>query len=246
MEERNFLEVTFVICNYNYSKYIERAVFSIYSQLKKNYKFSLIIVDDGSTDDSVDVILSLTPKFINRFKDFNIKICLENKGKLYRLNQVLPRVETEFVVILDSDDYLCSNFIYESYESFYKVKECNENIGFVFSNSILIDSNDDFISEGLSTSFDKELLLTTSYIPECAFTLTKSILSSLPYDCSIKTGTKFHKWNKICQQGWEGLHIKMPLFYYRMHDKNISGIGNKILNESKQKTHRLLSGYWTN
>ena len=46
--------------------------------------------------------------------------------------------------------------------------------------------------------------------------------------------------------GWWGKHIAEPLFYYRMHDANISGIGKAVLAEVArgQNGHRILSGYW--
>ena len=46
--------VTVYITNYNYENYIKQAIESVLCQTYKNYE--LIIIDDGSTDDSIKVI----------------------------------------------------------------------------------------------------------------------------------------------------------------------------------------------
>ena len=45
---------------------------------------------------------------------------------------------------------------------------------------------------------------------------------------------------------WAGHYVPEPLFFYRMHDANMSGIGRSVLAEDDRtgRKDRLLSGYW--
>jgi hypothetical protein len=121
---------------------------------------------------------------------------------------------------------------------------CN-GVGFVYSDSILVDKDGTKVEEGHSNKFDIELLQSKSYIPGCAATLTEALKMVLPLDEAIKVGTKVHRWRKIVAQGFSGTYISEPLFYYRMHDHNTSGIGKRVLADvSKGVRNPLLSGYW--
>jgi len=243
------MEISFIICNYNYSKYISRTIESIVSQnFPKNLelKKDLIIIDDGSLDDSIEKI---NESIVRHEKDFeNIYfIQLENNiGKLHCLNLCVQYINKEYTLIVDADDYLSTNFLYESYNLISASKESNFKIGFIYTDCILIDENENVLSKGLSTAWDRDLLFSESYIPECALTLSNVFKEASPFDVTIKVGTKHHKWKKIVCNGWEGIHLPLPLFYYRMHSSNLSGIGNKILDTNNVNNAKILSGYWTN
>ena len=91
--------VSIVVCNYNYEGYIAKA---IESALAQNYpRIELIIVDDGSTDGSRDVIES--------YRDRAEIIFKENEGQISAYNAALDIIKGEFVFFLDSDDRLLPN-----------------------------------------------------------------------------------------------------------------------------------------
>ena len=71
--------VSIVVPSYNHEKYIERCITSIYEQ---DYKyFELIVIDDGSTDESVKVLEKLKNKY-----DFYLE-CNENQGLAKTFNR---------------------------------------------------------------------------------------------------------------------------------------------------------------
>ena len=72
-------KVTIGIPVYNAEKFIRNTLISIFNQTYSN--FELIITDDGSTDDSLNIIKSFTDNRIRIYSDG------ENKGISYRLNQ---------------------------------------------------------------------------------------------------------------------------------------------------------------
>ena len=88
--------VTVIMPVYNGEKYIEQAIHSI---LRQTYQdFTLLCIDDGSTDNSLKVIDSI--------KDARISVMSnsENKGIAYTRNRGLELAETEYIALLDDDD----------------------------------------------------------------------------------------------------------------------------------------------
>ncbi len=87
--------VSVVIPSYNHERYILTAVTSVLAQTYDN--FELIVVDDGSSDNSVDLI--------SQVKDPRIKIITqENCGAHNAINRGLEIAKGEFLAILNSDD----------------------------------------------------------------------------------------------------------------------------------------------
>ncbi|WP_186576795.1 glycosyltransferase family A protein [Aquibacillus kalidii] len=90
--------LTVIISNYNMGKYVEAAVASC--QLQMEPFEQILIIDDGSTDNSYHQLLQLN-------KGKNIKVFHKsNGGKARALNYLLPFVDSEFILELDADDWL--------------------------------------------------------------------------------------------------------------------------------------------
>ena len=92
--------VTAVIPCYNYGKYLPHVVQSVLSQERVNA--NIIIVDDASTDGSLDVAKSLAAA------DSRITVIGHdlNMGHIATYNDGLARVESEFVTLVSADDLL--------------------------------------------------------------------------------------------------------------------------------------------
>lgn len=229
-------KTTVIIINYNYSDYVSQAVESVINQTQKVKQ--IIIVDDCSTDVSKKKI-----DFLNKKYPY-IKVIYnkENLGINGVLNSIIPKIKTKYLLMLDADDWLDLGF-YEKMINHMKLKE--DNLDFIYSNCILVDENGENVGIGYSNAFDKELILEKSYIPRPALVKTEILSKALPLDTSLANGAKHNMWKKIVLRGGIGEHIPEHLFYYRMHSRNISGIGKRILQKDKnQKTEAILSGFW--
>ncbi len=84
---------------YNVEKYIEKCLNSIYSQSYEN--FEVIIVNDGSPDNSVDIINKYVQKD-SRFKLYNKK----NGGLSDARNFGVKKAKGDYIIFVDSDDYI--------------------------------------------------------------------------------------------------------------------------------------------
>lgn len=91
------LSVTVGIPAYNEEKNIIRLIQSVKAQDKSNYKLEKIVVySDGSSDNTASLIRK-------NFEDVKVYDFKENKGKLFRLNQIVGSNSSDILVLLDAD-----------------------------------------------------------------------------------------------------------------------------------------------
>lgn len=89
------LKISVIIPNYNYDRYVGNAIRSVLSQ---RYEYcEVIVVDDGSTDDSWEIIRS--------FPEVKA-IKIQNSGQLAACRAGLREASSPFVMFLDADDEL--------------------------------------------------------------------------------------------------------------------------------------------
>lgn len=113
--------VTVGIPVYNGEDYISNAIESILEQSYPN--FELIIIDDGSTDKSLEIAKS--------YKDPRVKVFSDGKNKRLpaRLNQIIDLASGAFIMRMDADDFCSENRIEKLLEEFYR----NPDLDVVFS-----------------------------------------------------------------------------------------------------------------
>lgn len=102
--------VSLIMPVYNVEKYLSKALESVQNQTLKN--FELIIVNDGSTDKSIDII----EEFCNKNKNFRL-INQENQGPSAARNTGIKESIGEYIGFMDSDDYLEPEFLESLYNA---------------------------------------------------------------------------------------------------------------------------------
>jgi len=91
--------VTVIINNFNYGRFLAPAIDSALAQCYPNLQ--VIVVDDGSTDDSREVI--------SRYGDRIIPVLKDNGGQASALNAGFAQSRGSWIVLLDSDDLFLSS-----------------------------------------------------------------------------------------------------------------------------------------
>ena len=119
--------VSIITPNYNASKYIAATIESVQNQTYKNWE--LLIVDDCSTDNSIEIIKTLQKK------DTRIKLLElpQNVGPAIVRNEGILQAQGNYLTFIDSDDIWLPNFIETSLN---KVKNTE---GFVFASYHRLD-----------------------------------------------------------------------------------------------------------
>lgn len=95
--------VSIIVPCYNGQKFIKRCFNSILNQTYK--EIEVILVDDGSTDKSKEIIFEYKNKFLEQGMKFNY-IYKENGGLGSAINEGLKHVNGEYLTLLDIDDYI--------------------------------------------------------------------------------------------------------------------------------------------
>ena len=139
--------VTVYITNHNYGKYISKAIMSVLKQSMNS--FELIIIDDGSKDNS--------KKIIDKFKKNKkvISVFQKNKGLTVSNNLALRLAKGKYIMRLDADDWLDRNAL----QIMSNYLEKNNNIGLVFPDYFEVDEKGDIINLVRRHDFKKVKLL---------------------------------------------------------------------------------------
>ena len=97
--------VSIVVPCFNYGKYLFECVESVLKQKYRNWE--IIIIDDGSTDNTEDI----AKKIISEFSDFHISYYKdEHRGLGYPRNYGIEKSKGKYILPLDADDFLLLNF----------------------------------------------------------------------------------------------------------------------------------------
>ncbi len=106
------MQLSIVVPVYNVEKYISKCIESIVAQTNKN--FELILVDDGSTDNSGSVCDQYARKY-----DFIRVYHIQNRGIGGARNYGVKHAEGEYILFVDADDYIANKTV----DVFYKLEE---------------------------------------------------------------------------------------------------------------------------
>ena len=133
--------ISFIIPSYNSASTIKKAVESILSQTA-NIKYEIIIVDDGSTDNTEEVIKSYE-------KDDRIKYYKkENSGVADTRNYGVKMATGEYIIFVDSDDYISQELL-RDIEPYLL-----QNIDLIKWNPIFVDENKNELFKPQSVAFE--------------------------------------------------------------------------------------------
>lgn len=175
-------KVSIIIPIYNVKKYLEECLKSIENQTIGQKNIEVILINDGSTDGSI--------KIINKYKKLHsdwIVIDRENKGLSVSRNEGIELSTSEYIMFLDSDDYLTDNAI----EEMYKIA-IQENADVVIGRLNGFDSkgeygyySDKLINKERTFSFkkNKRILKSTSV---CCKLYKKEIIENIRFIPKIK------------------------------------------------------------
>lgn len=141
------MKYTIIITIYNKEKYLEKAIISACNQTYKDYE--VIVVNDGSTDNSENIIKELA-------KDLKFKYYKkDNSGVSDTRNYAIEKVKTPYFLFLDADDYLNQDLLetidkYKDYDilSFNAInKDENDNVIKLIKKPKFIGSGEEYINK---------------------------------------------------------------------------------------------------
>jgi glycosyltransferase involved in cell wall biosynthesis len=101
--------LSIIIPVYNVEKYIHECLLSACNQIKNNIE--VIIINDGSTDQSAQIIDEFTHNLPNSLKQNFIVIDQENQGVSHARNNGIKNANGNYITFIDSDDIIADDYI---------------------------------------------------------------------------------------------------------------------------------------
>jgi len=167
--------VSVIMPVYNREEVIRESIQSVLSQTYQN--FELIVVDDGSTDNTVSVIESIKDPRIILLKNH------ENKGCSYSRNLAVSESKGDYIFYLDSDNTWDTRYLKVMVGAF----ETIPNASAVYCGQYLFRQNSDKCYAVRFASFNKSLLENRNYIDLNCFGQTRKSFDAVGgFDTSLK------------------------------------------------------------
>jgi glycosyltransferase involved in cell wall biosynthesis len=192
------MKVSIVITNFNYGRYIGRAIQSCLAQKFIDNDYEIIVVDDCSTDNSRPILES--------WKE-DAKVIYHDKryGLPTAINTGIKASKGAYVIRLDADDWFDRHICFIL--SYFL--DHNKEIGFVWPDYFVYDEHENVVGrisnpQGGGVMFRKHLLMDLGLYDE-------QMLIHEDKDILLR-----------CEELYPGYHLKMPLYRYYRHDHNIT------------------------
>lgn len=218
------LVTVYLVC-FNYAKYVKQSIESVLSQTYQN--FELIIIDDGSTDNSTEIINGYA-------KHPKVRIIIqENKGLIATNNIAIRAANGKYVMRLDADDYLDESALLVLVNTIEK----SDELALVFPDYYYTDKNGNVTGQERRHNFQETVTLLDQPAHGACTLIRRS--------CLIEVGGYSDEFN--CQDGWDLWlkltenykvgNVNLPLFYYRMHDENLTHDSERLL-ETRSRIYK--------
>ena len=237
--------VSVVMPVYNRQDLVKRAIDSILNQTYKDFEF--IIVDDGSTDHTPDILQDYSRK------DSRIKLLTntENKGISYSRQRGLDMARGKYVAIMDSDDWSVPNRLEKSVAFMRDHSDIDAMTGNIFvmkKDTVLkIQPDESPYTFSKGPDFYTVELSFFNVFPNVAAMFKKDFVMqhNIRYNLNLIAAEDYDFWTQIILAGGKLASISDILVYVRPHFSNAKEYYDKMYDASMLIHQKLLSRFFT-
>jgi alpha-1,3-rhamnosyltransferase len=233
--------VSMLIPSHNHASFVRECIESVIRQDYENIE--LLIIDDGSTDCSVQLINDLLPICIERFVRFEFR-ARENRGLAATANEALQWAKGTYFAAIASDDRLLKC---KTARLVDVLEHEQNNIAGVFSGCLLIDDSGLNVGNELGTDMNysfNDIIMHRHSIHAATQLLRKDALLEVGGYAEDIYIEDWFMWLKLTQVGYVLKSIPDTLVEYRIHSSNGSNnllrmYESKMMVLSHYREHRL-------
>ena len=210
--------VTIAIPSYNHSKYIQDSIKSAIQQTYKNIE--LIIIDDGSKDNSITKIQELITQCQDRFVRFEFRY-RENKGLCNTLNEALEWSNGDYFCTLASDDMMLPEKTKLQLDAFLADSSAVSICGGFYS----IDENNKIIQSNINAYREYTfypIFMHRFNLPASSQMTKSHALKEVGGFNPNTTVEDWDLWLKLTKKYGKIIYIPYGLIHYRSHEDNLS------------------------
>ncbi len=207
-------KISVLMAVYNGAVYLREAIDSVLAQTYRDFEF--VIVDDGSSDESVRIVRS--------YADPRIKLhaSLQNMGQTTALNVGLRLCQGEYVARMDGDD-ICRP---DRFARQVAALDADPALGIVGSAVWIVDGRDrtlDFSPQPESDATIRFVSLTRNPFHHPTVMIRRSVLieHALEFDERFQANQDFELWTRLLPVT-RACNLSQALLRYRVHGSNIS------------------------
>lgn len=195
------MKVSIVLTCFNREKFVSRAIRSAISQRFPRNDFEVVVVDDGSTDHSREIIADFGEEIVTVFHD-------KNQGLSAARNSGIRRSRGRFVVHLDSDDYLHEELVYFEHAHL----AMNPTWGAAACDYFIVDGNERHIER--RSGYEHPIA--------CGIMFRKEHLIQIGlYDPEMRACEDEELRARYSREFHIGL-VELPLYRYTKHEGNLT------------------------
>jgi glycosyltransferase EpsE len=210
------IKISIILPVFNAEKYLLECLQSIENQTYTNWE--LVIINDGSMDNSDSIIVDFIQKLPNKVQYFHLK---ENYGTPYGLNLGIQHAKGEYIARIDNDDIMLPNRL----EVQFVFLENHLDIGIVGSYAIDINERGEFIqlrTVPINNQSIKALLLKDCPMIHPSVMIRKDILThSVAYQNKYRYAEDYDLWIRLADKT-QFANLPEPLIKRRVHSHQIT------------------------
>lgn len=210
--------VSFIVLSYNYDKYIGKTIESILAQTYTNLQ--IVIVDDGSADNSVDVI--------RRYDDPRIELFVHEKnlGAEQAYKNAYARCRGKYIHALDADDWIlpeCTELQVKWMESHPDVAVLGTKVRVVDADGTPVPQPDPVEEWGahIEDFNDSSVWVAQNFLCHSSLLITKAAHDAVGMpDPGMRFAPDYDMWVRFHVKGFKFARLPGQLTFYRVHGKN--------------------------
>ena len=180
------MKISIITPSYNQGEYIEETIQSVINQDYPNFEY--IIIDGGSTDNTVDII-----KKYEAHIDYWISE--PDEGQSHAINKGIDRATGDIVAWLNSDDQYFSADVLRKVACFFNTFK---DVHACYGNNVYVDSNGDILYLRMAPRFwSIGLLKKWNYIHQPTVFLRKDVINNFSINNSLDYIMDYEYWLRI-------------------------------------------------